>query len=94
MDLVMLLIYTMFMGSVVLLFSGLVGFFFPKLHFLVVVIISALIGGIFGYTYGLTKMMLFTVIFNAALSLTAISLARFGRYLKNKADFEMAADEI
>lgn len=91
---ILLGVYFLLMGSIVLLFSGLVSFFLPKIHFLAVAGISGLLGVIFSYIYGYNRLLLFAVIFNVVLSLIAIGLAKYGRYLKHKAECEMAADEL
>ncbi|MDP4164491.1 MAG: hypothetical protein Q8906_14660 [Bacillota bacterium] len=92
-SIIMLSVYFLFMGSIVLLFSGLVSFFVPKVHSLVIVGVSALMGIVFSYTYNLSRFVFFAVIVNVLLSLVAVGLSRFGRYLKNKADYEMAMDK-
>jgi hypothetical protein len=85
-------VYLLLMGSIVLILSGIISFFFPKIHFLFILAGSALAGVIFSYIFELGGLMLGAVVLNVFLSAIAIGLAKYGRYLKSKADFE--ADSI
>ncbi|WP_409270567.1 hypothetical protein V1499_14280 [Neobacillus sp. SCS-31] len=76
------------MGSLVLLVSGIISFFFPRVHFLYILGISALAGIVFGFFLDLGGLAFFVAAFNVFLSAIAIGLAKYGLYLKSKTDFE------
>lgn len=76
------------MGSLVLLLSGIISFFFPRVHFLYILAASALAGIIFGFFLELGGLAFFAAAFNVFLSSIAIGLAKYGLYLKSKTDFE------
>ncbi|OCA91014.1 hypothetical protein A8F94_03890 [Bacillus sp. FJAT-27225] len=79
-------VYCMIMGSIVLIGSGLICYFFPAIHILFILAGSALFGIVGGYLFNVN--ILFAVVFNVILSAVAAGLGRFGRYLKNKTDVE------
>ncbi|RDU34966.1 hypothetical protein DRW41_20325 [Neobacillus piezotolerans] len=76
------------MGSLVLLLSGIISFFFPRVHFLYILGISGLAGLVFGIFLELGGLAFFAAVFNVFLSGIAIGLAKYGLYLKSKTDFE------
>ncbi|WP_053367047.1 hypothetical protein [Bacillus sp. FJAT-27245] len=80
--------YILIMGSIVLLLSGVISFFIPRVHFLYILGISALAGLVFGFLLELGGLAFFAAAFNVFLSAIAIGLAKYGLYLKSKTDFE------
>ncbi|WP_316569700.1 hypothetical protein [Neobacillus sp. YIM B06451] len=76
------------MGSLVLLVSGIVSFFFPRVHFLYILGMSGLAGLIFGFFLELGGLAFLVAAFNVFLSAIAIGLAKYGLYLKSKTDLE------
>ncbi|RHW41152.1 hypothetical protein D1B31_09460 [Neobacillus notoginsengisoli] len=76
------------MGSLVLLVSGLITFFFSKVHFLYILAGSATVGAAVGMFYGFGGFTVVAVVVNIILSSIAIGLAKYGLYLKAKTDIE------
>ncbi|WP_059171049.1 hypothetical protein [Bacillus sp. FJAT-27445] len=76
------------MGSLILLVSGIISFFFPKVHFMYILGGSAITGAGFAYLYELGGLVFLAVILNVFLSAIAIGLAKYSLYLKSKAELE------
>ncbi|WP_043932860.1 hypothetical protein [Bacillus sp. EB01] len=79
-------VYCLIMGSIVLFASGLVSYFFPKIHVIFILAASALAGVLASFVFDVGT--LFAIIFNIIFSGMAVALGRFGRYLKNKTEVE------
>ncbi len=78
------------MGSIVMLLSGLISFFFPKITvFIVVVLLSMLIGYTYSVVYEVPNLALFSVILNGILSLLAVGLVKTYFYSKQKVTEEI-----
>ncbi|MHC0038771.1 hypothetical protein [Pseudoneobacillus sp. C159] len=79
-------IHFFIMGAFVLLISGLISFIFPRLYFIITVLLSMIAGLIFSYVFEVKELAMFAIILNGLLSLLAIGLVRAGIYAKQKAD--------
>jgi hypothetical protein len=74
------------MGALVMLLSGFVAFFIRRIHFLIIVLISMLAGYLYSIVFEVPNLALFSIGFNAILSLIAIGLVKAGLYAKEKAE--------
>jgi len=81
-------IFLFIMGSLVLLVSGIITFFLPKIHFLYILAGSAVVGVLVGMFYSFGGFTVFAVLMNLMLSAIAIGLGKYGLYLKAKTDIE------
>jgi hypothetical protein len=74
------------MGSLVLLFSGIITFLFPRLHFLIIISLFGAAGFLYAIIFEVMDLAIFAVFFNMILSLTAVGLVKMGFYFKKVAD--------
>ncbi|ALC90748.1 hypothetical protein AM500_13840 [Bacillus sp. FJAT-18017] len=71
------------MGSLVMLFSGVISFFFPRITFsIVIILLSILTGYIYSVIYEVPILALFSIIYNGALSLLALGFVKAYLYSK------------
>ncbi|MFT9600510.1 hypothetical protein [Mesobacillus sp.] len=74
------------MGSLVLLFSGIITFLFPRLHFLITISLFGAAGFLYAVIFEVMDLAIFAVFFNMILSLTAVGLVKLGFYFKKVAE--------
>ncbi|MCM3571775.1 MULTISPECIES: hypothetical protein [Mesobacillus] len=74
------------MGSLVMLFSGIITFLFPRMHFLITISIFGAVGFLYAFFFEVIDLVIFAVFFNMILSLTAVGLVKLGFYFKKVAD--------
>ena len=74
------------MGSLVLLFSGIITFLFPRLHFLITISLFGAAGFLYAVIFEVMDLALCAVFFNMILSLTAVGLVKLGFYFKKVAE--------
>ncbi|PFA69756.1 hypothetical protein CN378_03030 [Bacillus sp. AFS015802] len=69
-----------------MLLSGFVAFFIRRIHFLFIVLISMLAGYLYSIVFEVPILALFSIGFNAILSLIGIGLVKAVLYAKEKAE--------
>ncbi|MBS8264799.1 hypothetical protein DYI25_10145 [Mesobacillus boroniphilus] len=74
------------MGSLVLLFSGIITFLFPRMHFLITISLFGLAGLFYAVIFEVMDLAIFAVFFNMIFSLIAVGLVKLGFYFKKVAD--------
>ncbi|WP_102263501.1 hypothetical protein [Mesobacillus jeotgali] len=74
------------MGSLVLLFSGIITFLFPRMHFLITISLFGTAGFLYAVIFEVMDLAIFAVFFNMILSLTAVGLVKLGFYFKKVAE--------
>ncbi len=74
------------MGSLVMLISGTFAYFLRRIHILFIVLLSMLAGYCYSIVFEVPGLALFSIMFNAILSLIAIGLVKGGLYAKQKAE--------
>ncbi|RSD27350.1 hypothetical protein [Mesobacillus subterraneus] len=74
------------MGSLVMLFSGIVTFLWPHLHFLITITLFGLVGLIYAAIFKVMDLAIFAVFYNMILSMIAVGLVKLGFYFKRVAD--------
>lgn len=74
------------MGSLVLLFSGIITFLFPRMHFLITISLFGAVGFLYAVIFEVMDLAIFAVFFNMILSLAAVGLVKLGFYFKKVAD--------
>ncbi|MCF6409945.1 hypothetical protein [Pseudalkalibacillus salsuginis] len=74
------------MGSLVMLISGISTYFIRQIHFLIIVLLCVLVGYFYSIVFDVPGLALFSIVFNAILSLIAIGLVKAGLYAKQKAE--------
>ncbi|MGM0878256.1 MAG: hypothetical protein ACQEWV_27015 [Bacillota bacterium] len=79
-------IHFFIMGSIVMLFSGIISFALKRVHFIVIVLLTMLAGVIYAIVYEISELGLMAAIFNGILSLLAIGLVKLGLYAGRKAE--------
>ncbi|MBT2642161.1 hypothetical protein J7I80_07990 [Bacillus sp. ISL-41] len=87
MELLLLFGFHLFiMGSLVMLFSGIITFLFPRMHFLITISLFGAVGFLYAFFFEVMDLAIFAVFFNMILSLTAVGLVKLGFYFKKVAD--------
>ncbi|WP_079509650.1 hypothetical protein [Mesobacillus jeotgali] len=74
------------MGSLVMLFSGIITFLLPKMHFLITISLFGIVGLLYASIFEIMDLAIFAVFFNMIFSLIAAGLVKLGFYFKSVAD--------
>jgi hypothetical protein len=74
------------MGSLVLLFSGIITFIFPRMHFLITISLFGVAGFLYAVIFEVIDLAIFAVFYNMILSMIAVGLVKIGFYFKKVAE--------
>ncbi len=74
------------MGSLVMLFSGIITFLLPSLHFLITISIFGIAGVLYAVIFEVVDLAVFATFYNMICSLIAVGLIKSGFYFKKVAD--------
>lgn len=74
------------MGSLVMLFSGIITFLLPRMHFLITISLFGIVGLLYAVLFEVMDLAIFAVFYNMIFSLIAVGLVKLGFYFKKVAD--------